>query len=76
MTRSMHASATFLKLSKHFQVPAVINECAIQLRNTCTPTNMVVSMVTLLSMTVKTASKMHFNALRSQTQLCLTAYCI
>ena len=31
---------------------------------------------TLLSMTVNTASEMHFNALRSLTQPCLTAYCM
>ncbi len=31
---------------------------------------------TLLSMTVNIASEMHFNALRSLTQPCLTAYCI
>ncbi len=31
---------------------------------------------TLLSMTVNIASNMHFNALRSLTQPCLTAYCI
>ncbi len=31
---------------------------------------------TLLSMTVSIASEMHFNAMRSLTQPCLTAYCI
>ena len=31
---------------------------------------------TLLSMTVHIASEVHFNALRSLTQPCLTAYCI
>ncbi len=31
---------------------------------------------TLLSMTVNIASEVHFNALRSLTQPCLTAYCI
>ncbi len=31
---------------------------------------------TLLSVTVNIASEMHFNALRSLTQPCLTAYCI
>ncbi len=46
---------------------------------TCKPQNVVTAAsqsATLLSMTVNLASEMHFNALRSLTQPCLTAYCV